>query len=278
MNVTVLVDNNAGRDGLHGESGLSVLIEKNNKKILFDTGLGSLFYKNAEVLGIDLSEVDYIILSHGHYDHSDGLSNALNKCSNANLVLHRDALKYKMSDARGNLRYVGIDSNSLQAISDANKHNRVIWCDDAPFLLDGRDRVFSSGGREILPSDWSFFIKEDDQNYIQDNLVDEVSLLMEGEKSNFLIVGCSHCGLSQIVNTAESLSTKPVGYILGGSHLNDASDEEIKQTVDFLKKRPDCKLYLGHCTGMLGFAKLYNALSDKNIFPINTGWNKTFQI
>ncbi|MCP3968186.1 MAG: MBL fold metallo-hydrolase [Lentisphaerae bacterium] len=275
MNITVLADNTAGMGNLRGELGFSAIIETENRNFLFDTGLGSLFARNARRLGIELFGVDCIILSHGHYDHSNGIRRALRECVNASLVLHREAFAQKFSNSTGVLRYIGLDSKTRRAIAEANENGRVVWYEKTALAYGGAF-IFNTDGRKELPPNWNFFTEDCCGNDQPDCFVDEISLLLEGTKGNFLIVGCSHCGLPKIVEKAETLSDKPVTHILGGSHLYKATDEEIENTAKFFRSRPDCELYLGHCTGINGFAKLYHALDGKNIYPIHTGWSKKF--
>ncbi|QSH42505.1 MBL fold metallo-hydrolase [Lentisphaerota bacterium ZTH] len=277
MNITILADNTAGRDGLRGESGFSAIIETDSRNFLFDTGLGSLFARNARQLGIELYGVDCIILSHGHLDHSNGLSRALRECANARLVLHRDAMKQKFSKSTGVLHYVGLDRKTRHAVRDADQSGRVSWYENSPLAFDDA-LIFNAGGREKLPEGWNFYVEDSCGNDQPDRFYDEISLLLEGTHRNLLVVGCSHCSLPQIVQKAESLNNKPVGYIIGGSHLNNVSDAEIEQTANFFKTRPECSLYLGHCTGISGFSRLYHALDGVNLHPFQTGWSMAFDI
>ncbi|MDD5697271.1 MAG: MBL fold metallo-hydrolase [Victivallaceae bacterium] len=277
VKVIILADNTAGRGALQGESGLSILIESPARNYLFDTGAGELFCRNAELLEVELFGVDAIILSHGHHDHGNGLPRALDECPQADLLIHRRATEPKYSSSTGRMHYIGLNEPALKRIEQAELDARVSWLDSKPPGFPDA-AVFTSGGRRELPGDWNFFVDGPDGKLIPDRFEDEISLLLHGENAALLAVGCSHCGLRQIVEKAETLTDKPVRYILGGSHLDKVSDEEIELTAAFFRKRRDCQLFLGHCTGMNGFARLYRALEGQNLTPFNSGWTMTFKL
>lgn len=276
LQVTILADNAAGRGPLRGESGLSVMIESPTRNYLFDTGLGRLFYQNARHIGVELYGVDNIILSHGHYDHSNGLPWAFEECPRAHLILHEKALERKYSSSTGKLRYIGINKRTLKLISEADQTGKVSFLKSKPLHFPDAI-IFSTGGREHFPSDWNFYLDSPD-GPVFDNFEDEISLLINGKDCAMLFVGCSHCQLSEIVKKAATLTDKPIRYILGGSHLNKVTDDEIDFTADFFRKRPECTLFLGHCTGISGFSRLYHALNGINIHPFNSGWQANFNL
>ena len=277
INVTILADNTAGRGALRGESGLSILIESQTRNYLFDTGLGKLFSQNARLVNVELFGVDNIILSHGHYDHSGGLSRAFIQCPDARLILHRRAIERKYSSSTGRLRYIGLDKQTLNQVEQVSRDAKISWVEDKALYFPDAV-IFPSGGREELPADWNFFLDSPDSGTVPDRFEDEISLLLHGEDCAMLFVGCSHCTLPQLVEKAESLTDKPLRYILGGSHLNKVSDYEIEFTADFFRERPQCELFLGHCTGVNGFARLYHALDGQNLTPFHSGWTANFKL
>jgi 7,8-dihydropterin-6-yl-methyl-4-(beta-D-ribofuranosyl)aminobenzene 5'-phosphate synthase len=276
MRVTVLADNCAGKGALKGESGLSMLIETGDRNYLFDTGLGKLFYANSRLMNLELFGVERIILSHGHYDHADGLPWAFRECDSADLIIHKRALDKKFSNSTGVLRYIGPNQKALNALHEADEAGRVIWM-EGEVLEDAGNIIFSTGGRQNIPKKWNFFIEDENGKDIPDNFPDEISLLVQGQTCAALFVGCSHCGLPAIVEKAETLTELPIRYIFGGSHLDKVINGEIDEVAEFFLQR-NCKLFLGHCTGINGYSRLYHALNARNLYPIQSGFTVDYDI
>ncbi len=108
--ITTLCENHVAHTGksLIGEHGLCFYIEAGNRRILFDTGQNLGLSNNAEVLGIDLSRIDTVVLSHGHYDHSSGLKALLDGNSKFTLCAHPDVFDRKVKGKGANPKYIGI--------------------------------------------------------------------------------------------------------------------------------------------------------------------------
>lgn len=269
MLVNILMDNTVLRPGFKGEAGLSMLVESSSCNILFDTGASPLFYSNSRRMDIELFGVDHIVLSHGHYDHSGGLRKAVVECSQAKLWLHRKALEKKYSSSTGVLRYIGLTPSEIKTVHLLDAEDRVEpvkECAD----IDNETILFSTGGRKIIPPGWNFFRDNKEGQEVPDHFKDEISMLKLGRHEAALFVGCAHCGLKDIFAYAETLTDKPITVVFGGSHLNKASDDEVAATGEFFLQRPETRLYLGHCTGISGFSRLYRICGDQ-LCPIAAG-------
>lgn len=277
IKVTYLADNHASMQGVRAEHGFSIFIETPKLHILFDTGSSAdLFYKNSRELGLELYGTDAVILSHGHYDHACGIAKILAEAPESQLYLSYFALHKKFKLQRNGIaKQIGIPEKIRKAIKKAEEEGRVTYVDEfreiIPELI-----LFSTGGRVNLPDDWDFYSQGQNSTRELDNFRDEISLVIKGESEACLFSGCSHCGLMEIFEEASKLSDMPITKVIGGSHLFDASDEEIERTALFFKERSS-DLYLGHCTGITGFSRLYRYLGDK-LHAIHTGMSSDFYL
>ncbi len=259
---SILSENLVSRQPFRAEHGFSVLIESDSRIIMFDTGGSDLFFHNARALNIELYGVDDIIISHGHYDHSSGLPAVLREAQHACVHIHEMAFEQKMSASTGTMRYIGLPDRTRQALTELDKEERLDIMAGHIQQLDFTFKLFSTGGRDELPPDWKFYLDAGNHNAVPDRFEDEISLLIEGEEQCCLISGCSHCGIDTIYSKAKEYTEKPIAYVIGGSHLDKASDEEISRVADFFTKE-NAELYLGHCTGIYGFARLYAILGNQ---------------
>ncbi|MFA7485232.1 MAG: MBL fold metallo-hydrolase, partial [Phycisphaerae bacterium] len=123
VRITILVDNNSTRDDLETEHGLALWIENKDKKILFDTGQSDLLLQNAEKLGVNLAQANTIVLSHGHYDHSGGLTAAAELAPEAAIYAHPDVTKPRYSCGTKEPRFVGISESAKKTIEE----RKAIW-------------------------------------------------------------------------------------------------------------------------------------------------------
>lgn len=233
MKITAILENTTNRDDMQVEHGLSLYIEANGKKILFDMGQTDLFYKNAKALGIDLSAVDFAVLSHGHYDHGGGLRKFLEINRTAPIYVNRDAF---LPHYNGKEKYIGLDLS----LSD---NPRIIFTDEK-YTVDTGLELFSSSRIEInhSPLDSGLTEKIGD-NFIQDDFRHEQYLLIKENKKSILISGCSHKGILDI-----TAHFKPDALVGGfhysklplGDFLVNAAKELASYKTDF---------YTCHCTG-----------------------------
>lgn len=188
MRVAVLAENTAVSEDFSYEHGLSLYIESDDKKILFDMGQSALFAENAIKLGIDLADVDFAVISHGHYDHAGGLKTFLDINSKAKVYIRRNAFCEHYNALH---KYIGIDK-SLE------KSNRLVFTDDV-FEICDRMTLYSCNDRNFRHSESSseMWVLRDGQ-FVPDEFFHEHYLLItEGEK-RILFSGCSHKGIINI--------------------------------------------------------------------------------
>ena len=235
MKIVVLAENTACREDLQAEHGLSLYMETGDHKILFDMGQSEAFAKNAQKLGVDLTRVDFAVLSHGHYDHGGGLETFLQINSHAPVYLHQEAFGEYYN---GSEKYIGL-SKSLTA------NPRLVFCRGSRKLAEGITLTDCGEAPWVFDS-WGLLEKEG-QTFMPDKFRHEQYLSIgEGEKQ-ILISGCSHRGIDNIAACFQS------DVLVGGFHLNKLTDEkELNRIADALLSCGGV-YYTGHCTGQMQF-------------------------
>ncbi|OGP60850.1 MAG: hypothetical protein A2V65_10635 [Deltaproteobacteria bacterium RBG_13_49_15] len=254
--ITTLVDNtvSAGK-GLIGEHGLSFLIESGGRKILFDTGQGFALPHNAGILGIKLSEVDTVVLSHGHYDHTGGLKSLLSCNSTFSLIAHPGVFVQRFSKREGRTHEIGIPMMQR----DFEKKGVRMVLDQKPQPL--APGITTTGeipiecGYEF--ADDSLFILND-RRMVQDPLEDDQALFLETSRGIVILFGCAHRGpINTLKHVLKMTGTREIHAVIGGLHLMKASKERIEKVVESFSKFKVKKIMVGHCTGFDATVALY---------------------
>lgn len=262
MKLKVLEDNNTYIDMYYfGEPAVSYYIEDGEDKILFDTGYSDAFIKNAKKMNIDLSKVDKIVISHGHDDHTGGLKYIFDECSNIELISHPEAFNYK-EDETG--VYIGspLSQEELKKVCKLNLSREpieisknIIYLGEIPSLNSFEKRYCvgktSKKGKKI-----------------DDMVKDDSAIVYKSSKGLFIITGCSHSGICNIIEYSKKVCQDNRIYgIIGGFHLLDNNDR-LKGTVEYLKNNNIELLYPCHCVSL--DAKVEMAKNMK-IFEVGVG-------
>lgn len=265
MKLTVLCDNNTIIDQYYlGEPALSFYIEDGNQKILFDTGYSGVFLKNADLLHIDLYQPLDIVLSHGHNDHTRGLNwlRHYEMLQNKHIIAHPDIFNHKYID-------------SLMIGSEMSKEELETYCSltlsKAPVKISNNLTYLGE-----IPQHFSFepripigMIKQG-MNLIPDLLFDDSALVYHSESGLFIITGCSHSGICNIIETAKQLCNEQrILGVIGGFHLFDV-DDRLYKTIDYLKSCNTSMLYPCHCVSFKAKAEMNQSLP---ITEIGSGTN-----
>lgn len=240
MRITSLAENTSAC-GLPTEHGLSLYIEANGRTLLFDSGQSGLFAQNAAKLGVDLTKVELMVLSHGHYDHGGGIKTFLSLNEHAPVYLNRHAFEPHF---RADGTYNGLD----KSLTD---HPRLKLTEGVT-RLDDRLTLYSAEGRDILHDPGSFGLSmEQDGVRMPDDFRHEQYLMIEENGKRVLISGCSHKGILNIMHWF-----KP-DVLVGGFHLfkmplNDTLAQCARELDSY-----DADYYTCHCTGVeqFGFMK-----------------------
>lgn len=265
MRITTLIENMPDTsEKLKFEHGFSVWIEADGKKILFDTGQSGEFLNNAEALKIDLSEVDFVVLSHGHYDHTGGVPALLRMLKTKTpFYVGKEFFspKYKQLED-GSFKYNG-NPFERDMLEKEDSWAEVRFVKAGMHMLSEKLFLFKnfpnvSGFEEHNPK---FFVKVDN-TYLQDEFVDEIVLGILTEEGMVLVAGCSHVGIVNIVEQVKKVLRIPVVAVLGGTHLVEAGEERLKKTVEAFKANGIEKIAVSHCTGEAGMTLLQKEFSE----------------
>lgn len=271
LKITTLIENNSDENNiLCNEHGLSLYIEINEKKILFDTGQSGDFIKNAEKLKIDLNYLDYVILSHGHYDHSGGFRKLVQRRNKSFNLIVGNGFFYKKYKIAENEKYK-FNGNSFDE-EFINQNNISFKCINQDIFNITEDVIIFSNFKrknnfEILNK--KFYIKENGE-YVLDDFSDEIVLGVKHEKGLVVILGCSHVGIVNILETITQRLGMPIYAIIGGSHLIEADEIRLNNTINYLKEKNINILRLSHCTGDSAVRKLESEFGNKFVYN-NTG-------
>ncbi len=260
MIIKTLVENTALSKNFGSEHGLSLYIEANSRKILFDVGASDLFLENAKKLNIDISDVDYLIISHGHYDHGGGLKTFLRENTKAEVFLHRMAFeKYYALRSDDELEYIGLDEELKQ-------NRRIVFTSDRFFIIRGI-QVFSNITRkESLPKSNNSLFMEHDGKIVQDTFAHEQNLIIEEAGKTLLVTGCAHNSIVNILEHFHDLKGRMPDYVVGGFHLfSRSSGNEVHEMIDRIGKYlvgTKAKFYTCHCTGLEPYKRLKVIMGD----------------
>jgi 7,8-dihydropterin-6-yl-methyl-4-(beta-D-ribofuranosyl)aminobenzene 5'-phosphate synthase len=266
MRITILVDNQANRN-LCGEWGLSILIEADGQKILLDTGASGLFRENAAQLGLSLTDLNYLILSHGHLDHTwglpsliqDYLANQTPIAKRPVLVAHPLITAPKFRDD-GSEFGIWFSEATLTRHFKTNFNAKPQWLTENLLFLGEIPRCnsFESQhplGKVALPD-----------GLTPDYLTDDTALVYRSKKGLIIITGCSHSGICNIVKQAQNLCKEErIVDIVGGFHLLNAEPVRLSETLSFFKNLKPEQLHPCHCTDFHAKAILQATLPIKEV-------------
>ncbi|MEE4195797.1 MAG: MBL fold metallo-hydrolase [Anaerolineae bacterium] len=255
--ISILVDNSTLIDQYYiGEPGFSAFLEADGMKILFDTGYSDAFLKNARMMNIDPLSAEFIILSHGHLDHTWGLLPMMREITERDfkraadapkpfrqkLIAHPAAFARKMVPAKDQEIGNVASMDSLQKVFDV----RMI---KTPLQLS--EHVLYLGE---IPRETSFepaYALGTTEDGSPDYLLDDTALAITTNEGLVILTGCSHAGICNIVQYAMELTGETrLRDIVGGFHLLDPSEARLNGTVAFLKERNPLALHACHCTDL----------------------------
>ncbi len=251
MKLTILTENVAGGT-FAAEHGLSYLIECDNQKILLDVGHSDVFLRNAEKLNINLDEVETVVLSHGHWDHGNGLKYLQNKI----LVCHPGSFikRYR----KGGTENIGLDLT----FKELEKKFKFIQSIE-PYSIS--DKIIFLGGIPRLNSFESKSTTFVDENQNDDFLPDDSAIAVIEGNELVVVSGCSHSGICNIVEYAKEVTgIEKVKAVFGGFHLKE-NNNQTKETINYFKQNNIKAIHPSHCTELPALSAFYNEFKIKQI-------------
>ena len=258
MKLYTLVENTCGKSDCIAEHGLSIYVETEKHRLLVDTGQTDAVVKNAEKTGIDLTAVDTIILSHGHYDHSGGIMPISEITRNSDIYMQHSAAEPHFNGER----YIGIDEHIL-ALPKVKLINGDHFIDDELFLFSG------ISGRRCYPQGNLKLMRVESGKKIQDDFRHEQCLVITQNGKKILISGCAHNGILNILDRYSEIFGNTPDYVISGFHMmkkeGDHTIEEKQVITDTAKELSgmDTIFFSGHCTGIPAFELMKEIMGDK---------------
>ena len=252
MKWIVLSDNRSSDSRLSTEHGLSILLQTERHKILLDTGASDVFVRNAEQLGIALSDVNYVFISHGHSDHAGGLRYFLELNQKAQVIVSPDAMSGTFYSKRGNLHRITTEWPEID-------EDRLVLTDHTCEMVEGLHVIAHIPQTHPKPKgNRNLYVQDTNGDYIHDDFRHELALYVDG----LLFTGCAHGGLENIL----SACPWPVHTVVGGFHLLDGqeTDDEVKALAQRLKaKYTETQFYTSHCTGDHVFEVMKDVMGEQ---------------
>lgn len=255
MKITVLVDNNTYIDHyFFGEPGLSYFIEDEGVNILFDAGYSDAFIKNANKMNIDLNNINSVVISHGHMDHTWGLFYLIKLYTEAALETidfnKPNIIAHPLSFIDRSLPNC-IEIGSIITEDKLNKHFNMmlskepIWITEKLVFLGEIER--NNDFENKMPIGQT----RENGNFEPDYIMDDSALVYKSKKGLVIITGCSHSGICNIIEYAKKVcKCHRIADIIGGFHLLNPPEDVLKETIKHIKLNNIEKIHPCHCTDL----------------------------
>ncbi len=268
MKITTLIDNVSNQRKLLHQHGLSFLIELGGRRILFDFGEDDSFQRNADRLNESLDDVEFAVLSHGHFDHGGGLATFLEINETAPVYIQRKAFGQYYSKLAFMKKYIGLDQSL--------KNNQRLIKVGGKQVIDEQLTLFSGvSGREFLSPSNASLLVQDENGLRPDPFEHEQYLILTEGENTVLVTGCAHKGIINILEAADKIAGRPITHAIGGFHLMNpvigkSIDTQLVDEIAYRLSNRSTRYWTCHCTGLNAFGRLLSVL-DNQIAYLSTG-------
>lgn len=250
VRITILCNDKTVREDIQAEHGFSCLIQNGHGSVLFDTGDTRMYLDNAHSMGIDLSEVRHVVLSHAHYDHSGGFLAFAAQHQSYQLLVHRRFFTPKYWDEDAFFRFVG-NRFTPESLCEKGVPFFLVKTDTFPlgedckaWLLSGFPRI--NAFEVIEPAAYQYAAGD----YLPDAFDEELIYAADTANGLVIVSGCSHSGIVNICQETQKRLNRPICAVIGGTHLISAETEQIHDTIAYFNAHPEIRLVAPvHCTG-----------------------------
>lgn len=260
--IYTLVEDYSGYESpFYAQHGVSFLIEHKGKKILFDVGQDAKpILHNMKILDLKPSDIDYVFLSHCHYDHTGGLLEMLKAIGKRIPVIAHPTIFRRHFITKPYLRDVGVPFKR----EEITQYAELFLTSEPIQIIEGAYSTGEIEKREEFEKTNLGVYTLKEGKLVKDELLDDMSLAIKTQEGLVIVSGCSHAGIVSIVKHAiEITGEDKIRAIIGGFHLIEANKERITKTVEELKKLGVEEVYTGHCTGLKAEAEFLRAYGEK---------------
>ena len=262
MRISILCEDQARmdfRDSIFlAQHGLSVFVEA-EQRVLFDTGATDVFIKNANLLGIDVTTADWIVISHGHWDHADGLHALEKPISQPMKVLVHPGAFADRHKATGEYNGMSYRREEMAQIFDVVLSKGPYRITDRIWFLGEIPRINDFEAQQTA------FYHIEEETGRPDFIIDDTALAIETKNGLVIVTGCSHAGICNIVEYARKVTGQEnVHAVMGGFHLL-GDMHQLEKTIDYFKKQPVEHLYPMHCTNLDALCAFYRVFGVRKL-------------